>query len=276
MGILLETEGVAFAYGSKMVLDDVSIQVEEGDFLGIIGPNGSGKTTLLKVLNGVIEPWKGRVFFRHKLIHSFPRKELARSMGVVAQEYAFSYPFTVREIVLMGRYAHMSRLGFESPHDMEVALHSMRSTDTERLADRKFNELSGGERQRVIIARALAQEPQIILFDEPTAFLDIRHQIEFFDFIWELNQNTGVTIVAVSHDINLAAQYCEEMVLLSKGRVFRMGRPDEVVTEDSIFQVYGKRVLLDLNPLTGRPRITLLSQNEAFRKHKHKHLPAEE
>lgn len=266
MGILLETEGVAFAYGSKTVLDDVSIQVEEGDFLGIIGPNGSGKTTLLKVLNGVAEPSKGRVLFRRKPIRTFPGKELARSMGVVAQEYAFSYPFTVREIVLMGRYAHMSHLGFESSHDMEVALRSMCSTDTEHLADRKFHELSGGERQRVIIARALAQEPQIILFDEPTAFLDIRHQIEFFDFIWELNRNTGVTIVAVSHDINLAAQYCEKMILVSNGRVFKMGRPDEVVTEDSVFQVYGKRVLLDRNPLTGRPRITLLSQKEAFRK----------
>ena len=271
MGILLKTEGVAFAYGSKVVLEDISFQVGKGDFLGIIGPNGSGKTTLLKVLNGVIEPRKGRVLFRDKPIRSFPRKELARSIGVVAQEYAFSYPFTVREIVLMGRYAHMSRLGFETSHDMEVALHSMRSTDIEHLADRKFHELSGGERQRVIIARALAQEPQIILFDEPTAFLDIHHQIEFFDFIWELNQNTGVTIVAVSHDINLAAQYCKEMALLSKGRVYRMGRPDEVVTEDSVFDVYGKRVLLDRNPLTGAPRITLLSQKEAFRKQRHRH-----
>ena len=259
---VLRAEDLGIGYGEQDVLENISFQVYAGDFLSVIGPNGSGKTTLLRALSGAIRAGTGNVMYKGIPVRDYSRKQLAKSMAVVAQEYAFTYPMTVKEVVLMGRYPHLSRLSFEGPHDLEVARQAMRFTDTEHLGDRRFQELSGGERQRVIIARALAQEPEIVLFDEPTAFLDIGHQVDFFDLIWDLNRNRGLTIVAVSHDINLAAQYSGRMLLMQKGRVYRLGTVSEVVTEDAMRAVYGKQVLLDLNPVTGSPRITLLGRHQ--------------
>ncbi len=259
---VLRAEDLGVGYGEQDVLENISFQVYAGDFLSVIGPNGSGKTTLLRALSGAIRARTGNVMYKGIPVRDYSRKQLAKSMAFVAQEYAFTHPMTVKEVVLMGRYPHLSRLSFEGPHDLEVARQAMRFTDTEHLGDRRFQELSGGERQRVIIARALAQEPEIVLFDEPTAFLDIGHQVDFFDLIWDLNRNRGLTIVAVSHDINLAAQYSGRMLLMQKGRVYRLGTVSEVVTEDAMRAVYGKQVLLDLNPVTGSPRITLLGRNQ--------------
>ncbi len=262
----LNVDGVSFSYQDKAVLSEIRFQVDKGGFLGVIGPNGSGKTTLLRILSGVLKPVQGHVFFDGRPLHEYGRRALARRMAVVAQEFGQTFPMTAEQVVLMGRFPHMARLAFESARDLGVVRRAMVKTDTVALAHRYFHELSGGERQRVVIARALAQEPEVVLFDEPTAFLDIRHQIEFFDFVWELNRDMGLTIVAVSHDINLAAQYCRELLLLSEGRVFEKGPAERVVTEKNIEAVYRKRVILDQNPLYGSPRITLMSQLESFGK----------
>ncbi len=265
MDHLLTVEGVSCAYNARPVLSDVSFSVDRGDFVGLLGPNGSGKTTLLKVIDGVIPPERGRVLLEGEPVSRLRRDLLARRIAVVAQENRLTFPFTAMEVVLMGRFPHRGRSGFETGRDREICRSAMELTDTLPFAERSIDELSGGERQRVFIARALAQEPDLILFDEPTAFLDLRHQVRFFDLVSLLNESRGLTVVAVSHDINLASAYCKRLILLSGGRVYRQGNPRDVVTERAIEEVYGERVLVDTSPVGGAPRITLVGRKRSER-----------
>ncbi len=242
------------------VLKNVSLTIESGEVLGILGPNGSGKSTLLKVLMRILIPQQGRIELFGQSHVAFPQAEISRRVAFVPQETQQAFPFTISEMVLMGRYPHHNRtwgLGWEGSRDRAVAMQAMRDMDVAHLGVRLITNLSGGERQRAVIARALAQEPEILLLDEPTAFLDLHHQLEIARIIRRLNRERGLTVVLVSHDLNLASQYCDRLLLLREGEIVVMGSPEEVIAGESLERVYGCPVLVDRHPQSGRPRVTL-------------------
>jgi iron complex transport system ATP-binding protein len=252
----VQIRNLVFAYNQRLVLDHLSLFVEKGDMVGILGPNGSGKTTLLKLLSAVLAG-KGEVKVNGKAIQSYGRRELSRLFAVVPQESQINFPYTVAEIVLMGRASHHTALTFEGERDLEAARKSMELTDTLCLSNRYLHELSGGEKQRVIIARALAQEPEILLLDEPSAFLDLRHQVQILELIRQLNREHGLTIIAALHDLNLAALFFPRLVMLCGGKIYRDGTPNEVLTEETIEEVYGIRVRIQIHPSGERPQVFL-------------------
>jgi iron complex transport system ATP-binding protein len=260
MSKIYELNQVWFRYNQAWILRDISFQVKKGELLGIIGPNGSGKTTLLRILDKILIPQKGKVTVDGLDIKGIRRKEIAQMVAVVPQEPLFSFSFSVLEVVLMGRAPHLSSIGFEGKNDYIIARRAMELTDIWRFSTRTITELSGGERQRVLIARALTQEPEILLLDEPTNHLDINHQVEIMDLVKELNITKGLTVIVVSHDINLSAEYCDRIVMLSEGEVHQMGSAGEVITARNLQDVYGAKVMVDTNPVSSAPRITLLSR----------------
>jgi iron complex transport system ATP-binding protein len=255
---MIEVDSIHFRYHQGWVLQDVSFQVRKGEFIGVIGPNGSGKTTLLKTLYRLLTPQRGEILFDRLSLKKMSRVEIAQKIAVVAQETYPAFPFRVIEMVLMGRSPYLGHLMFESPKDLEIAKKAMEWTETLPISQRPIDELSGGERKRVYIARALAQEPEVILLDEPTTNLDIRHQVEFLDLVLSLNREKGLTILMASHDLNLASEYCDRLILLQHGKIFHMGPPEEVMTRENIEKVYGCQVWVDRNPVSGMPRVSLL------------------
>ena len=255
---VLSVEGVSFRYGERWVLHDLDFKVRQGEILGILGPNACGKTTLVRLLDGIVHPARGRISLEGKDIRTLKRREIARHVAVVPQETPMLYGFSVMEVVLMGRNPHLSPLGFEKKEDVGIALRSLERTSCSGLSERDVNELSGGERQRVFIARALAQEPKVLLLDEPTVHLDLRHQMEFLDLLVTLNREDGITVVWVSHELNLAALACQRLLLMKGGRIHALGSPADVLTAANILEVYGRRVVVDTNPQNGAPRITPL------------------
>ena len=269
MSSVIEAGGIKYRYSSDWVLNGLSLTVEQGEIAGIIGPNGSGKTTILKLLSKVLRQEAGSVRLMGQDVVSMKHKEIAKIMAVVPQGTSIAFPFTVREIVLMGRSPHLGLLQMERGSDLKIADNAMALTDTLEFADRSIDELSGGERQRVIVARALAQEPKIMLLDEPTSYLDINHQIEIFDLIKRLNSERDLTFVIVSHDLNMAAEYCDRLILLKNGRVYKDGSPREVITEADIREVYEANVVVSDNAVTGAPHITPVSElmSREYRKH---------
>ena len=251
---------VVVDYGSIPALQGVSLEVHAGDMAGIIGPNGSGKSTLLRTIARVLRPSRGCVLLDGADVLSWDTKQLARRLGVVAQESPITFEFTALEIVLMGRAPYLGRMQAESEADLAVARQVMEQTDCWQVAQRPITQLSGGEKQRVIIARALAQQPEILLLDEPTTALDINHQVEILDIIARLNRSEGVTTLLVMHDLNLASQYCDYLVVLKEGRVSAVGTPEEVITTETISAVYGAEVVVTRHPRSGRPQIALLPE----------------
>jgi len=243
--------GVEFAYDSVKALDGVSLTVDRGEFLGLLGPNGSGKTTFLRCLTGALKPKVGAVLLDGREVSSMKAVDIARKVAVVPQDAAVTFDFTVLDVVMMGRHPHLGRLRRESRRDLEVVRRSMELAGVLHLADRSINELSGGERQRVFIARALAQEPRVLLLDEPTTHLDLNHQLEIMDLLERLRVEQGLTVVAVLHDINLAARYCDRLVLMSHGKIRAVGAVEEVLREDVIGEVYGVEVEVRKHPATG-------------------------
>lgn len=252
----LDVRDLVFAYGrGPPVLAGLSMGVERGRLVCLLGPNGSGKTTLLRILVGLLAPAGGEVRLAGVPLGEYPRGALARRVAYVPQETLASVGFTALETVLLGRSPHTGALGFETPGDWYAAREALRMTDTERFAERSLEELSGGERQRVIIARALAQEPDVILLDEPTAFLDIRHQHAIYGLLARLVAEGGKTILSVSHDLNLAAAYADDLVLLSKGAVAIAGAPGEVMRPEVLSPVYETPVDIRTDEATGRPYV---------------------
>ena len=258
---ILQADKIGFSYNGTWVLRDVTFEIQAGDFVGLIGPNGSGKTTLLKLIDDILKPLEGTIRIHGTPVRQMKREALAKIVSVVPQESPMIFPFMVQEVVLMGRAPHLGKWRFEGEKDFAIMRRAMEMTDTLALAGRNMNRLSGGERQRVLIARALAQEPQLMLLDEPTAFLDIRHQVEFFNLIKTLNRNQSLTVMAVTHDINLASLYCDRIILLKEGRIRVSGRPAEVITEGHIQAVYDTPVTVDQHPVTGLPRVTPKREN---------------
>ena len=255
----LEACGLRFSYGRAPVLDDVSLGVAAGEMLGVIGPNGSGKSTLLRLLSGVLGPAAGEVQLHGRPLAQYSRRQLGRLIAVVPQDTLIEFPFSVTEVVLMGRSPHLGGFAFEGERDLEIAHAAMRRTGVLELAERSILEISGGERQRVILARALAQEAPIMLLDEPGAFLDIRHEVEIYDLLQDL-QRDGKSIVTVLHDLNLAALYCDRVALLRAGRLFRCGTPAEVITYGAMTEVFETEVYVDLNDITGAVNVLPLSR----------------
>lgn len=255
---ILEVSNLTCRYDDLVAVKNVSFGVSRGEFLGIIGPNGSGKSTILRSIARVLKPTSGRITLNGQDIFNLTTKELARQIAVVPEDTTVSFSFTVLDIVMMGRAPYMKRFELETDNDLEIARRAMKMTDTLSLENRFINELSSGEKQRVIIAQSLAQEPKIILLDEPTAHLDINHEIEIFDLLKRLQNEMGLTIIVVSHDINLASEYCQRLILLKNGEIFKQGKPPDVITEENIEFVYDTKTIVDRNPLTKAPHIVLL------------------
>lgn len=258
MAGLLKIDTLSGGYYAEDIVKEVSLEIQEGDFLGIIGPNGSGKTTFVRLLTRILLPRKGKVCFQGKNIREMHLKEFCRKIAFVSQEIPLFFPFAVMEFVLMGRIPHLNRLQFETKKDARIAEQALTLTDTLNLKDKKIDEVSAGERQRLVIARALVQEPILLFLDEPTSHLDIGHQIQIMDLLKRLNRKNNLTIVMILHDLNLASAYCNRIVLLDKGSVFKEGVPEDVLTYSNIEAVYKTVVLVNDNPVTKRPNIILV------------------
>jgi len=240
----------------KLILSNVSLSVAAGEFFVIIGPNGAGKTSLLKVLSGLQKAHQGSVAIKDKDISKYRRRNLSQIMAIVPQQIELGFPFTVAETVIMGRTPHLGILGMEGENDFHLAEEAMKFTDVVHLADRKLHQLSGGELQRVIIARAICQQPEIILLDEPTTALDPSHQLKIMDLMEKFRREHGTTIVMVSHDLNLASMYGDRLLLLKEGRVVKTGEPKKVLNKELLEQSYGCRIQVDVSPLGGVARVT--------------------
>lgn len=260
---LITIQDVSLQYGSRTVIKRVSAQVEQGEFFVIIGPNGAGKTSLLKALSGLIPLAAGSIQVRQRPLGDYSRKELARTLALVPQQISADFPFTVAETVLMGRYPHLGLLAVEGQRDLRLAEQAMEFTEVAHLAGRRLGQLSGGERQRVIIARAICQQSKVLLLDEPTASLDPAHQLRIMDLMERLRQQEQITIVMVSHDLNLASTYADRLLLLKDGAVEKVGTPQQVLTREQLSKSYGCTLLVDVNPLLGTPRVSLVSEKIA-------------
>ncbi|WP_318626860.1 ABC transporter ATP-binding protein [Paenibacillus polymyxa] len=254
----LEVVGLTRAYGESHALKNISWSVDEGTWWGIIGPNGSGKSTLLHLLSGVDQPTSGNVHIYGKKVGSYSRKELSRLIAVLQQEGLPPVGYTVREVVEMGRFPHQDWLGREKGVDVEaIAARVLERLGLTTLADRALDRLSGGQRQRVALAKVMVQEPRILLLDEPTTYLDLRYQLEFMELLADWRQETGVTIIAVLHDLNLTAQFCEDLLVLKDGMVEGLGASSKLLTEDRIRRVYGVEPVMLPHPDSGVPQLLL-------------------
>jgi iron complex transport system ATP-binding protein len=259
---VLQAHRLSFAYspGSPAVRD-VSILVEAGSVTGLLGPNGCGKTSLLKLLAGIVSPDAGHVTLNGQPLHGLPRKAVARQIAVVPQETHPAFDYTALEMVLMGRHPHLGAFQLEGPDDIAVAHEALTATGTGHLANRAYMTLSGGEKQRVVIASALAQQPQLLLLDEPTASLDLGFQLEIQALLTKLNRDRGVTIVLATHDLNLAASVCDRLVLMRAGEVIAQGRTDIVLTPAHIYELYG--VHADVTPHPSAGHLTVVPLRRA-------------
>jgi iron complex transport system ATP-binding protein len=265
--IELEMRHVTLGYGHHPVMEDVTLKASPGEVVGLIWPNGSGKSTIIKALSRLIHPKSGEILVGGKDIREIPRRELACLVGVVPQLPLLPSTFTAFEIVLMGRNPHLGLFQAETKHDWEIARQAMRKTGTEKLANRYVNELSGGEIQSLLIARVLVQETKAILLDEPTANLDIGRQGEVLGLIRKLCRENSLSVLAAIHDLNLAAQYCDRLILIHHQLIHSQGKPTEVITDKNIKQVYGAENCVYTHPLNGLPTVLLTANGNRAREH---------
>ena len=255
---LLRIANLSAGYFGEDIIKGISLEINAGDFIGIIGPNGSGKTTLLRLCSKVLHPRKGKIYFDNNDIFAMDLKGFCRKVAFVSQDISTGFSFSVMELALMGRIPHLKRLQFETKKDIEICERALALTDSSGLKEKIVNELSAGERQRAIISRALAQEPVLLLLDEPTAHLDIGHQIQVMDLLKKLNHRNNLTIIMILHDLNLASAYCNRICLLDNGNIFKEGQAEDVLTYENIEAVYKTVVLVNTNPVTGRPNVVLV------------------
>ncbi|OPX94550.1 MAG: putative siderophore transport system ATP-binding protein YusV [Syntrophorhabdus sp. PtaU1.Bin002] len=257
---MIEIRHFTGGYGSKVILNDIDLDVNRGEFVGIIGPNGSGKTTLVRAIVRLLRTFGGTIRFEGKDIRQMGFKELAKRVAVVSQNPPVM-AMTVKEYVLLGRVPHYGKLQlFETEADIRIAERSMMLTDTLAFKNRYISETSGGEIQLALIARALTQEPALLILDEPTAHLDITHQVSVLDLIRRLNRELGLTVLIVLHDLNLASEYCDRIVLMDGGRIRKTGRPEEVLNYKDIEEVYRTVVVVEKNPLSLKPFVLIVPE----------------
>jgi len=269
--IMLKTDNIKFSYNKTNIIKGIDLNIKKGSFVGIIGPNASGKSTLLKNISKTLTVDQGKVYLDKKVLNDYNSMELAKKMAVVPQNTEVNFNFNVYDIIMMGRHPYQKRWSGLKQEDKKIVKNIMELTDTLKLKNKLINELSGGERQRVIIARALAQDPDVLLLDEPTSNLDINYQGEIYGLLKHLNQKFNLTIITVSHDLNLTAQYCEELLLLKNGKIFAAGNAENVLTEKNIKKVYKAEVLIKINPISGKPFVTLIPEkNDKYKNQKNK------
>jgi iron complex transport system ATP-binding protein len=259
--IELEMQNVTLGYSHHTVMEGITFKALPGQLVGLIGPNGSGKSTIIKALSGLIRPTSGKILVGNREIGNIPRRELACKVGVVPQLPLLPSTFTAFEIVLMGRNPHLGLFQSESRHDWELARQAMEKTGTAPLANRHVNELSGGEIQCILIARVLVQETMAILLDEPTANLDIGRQTEILDLIKQLCRDDNLTVLAALHDLNLAAQYCDRLLLINEKGIHAQGTPTQVITNANMKQIYGAENCVFTHPVNGLPTVLLSAGN---------------
>ncbi len=259
---VLTLDDVSFSYDGRIpVIRSVSCSIRRGEFLTLVGPNGSGKSTLLRLLDRILLPSRGTITLEGKNINEHTRTGLAKKITLVPQEGGQVFPFSVADMVLMGRSPHVRNPFFENDHDREIAQEMMRQVDIAHLAHHPVTALSGGERQRVFLARALAQQPGILLLDEPNAHLDLAHQLEVFTILRNLTRTSGLTVVSISHDLNLAAAFSDRIGMLLCGSLTVLDTPEKALTEHHINEVFGTRVIIDRHPSEPVPRVTLRSSH---------------
>jgi len=264
----LSVKEISLSYNHVPVVSDLSFQLKPGELVGLIGPNGCGKTSVIKALSRILALKSGEITLDGRHLRHISHNDLAKVIGVVPQSPNLPETFSVTEVVLLGRSPHLGWMRNESQRDLQIACEAMQATGIAEFAERKISELSGGEKQRVTIARVLAQQPQAILLDEPTANLDICHQLEVLDLMKSLCRQKQMAVLIALHDLNLAAQYCDRLILIKKGRIFAQGLPHEVITSANIQAVYGSGstvyphpenqlpvVLLTGNGHTGKPEL---------------------
>ncbi len=256
---MLEIRDLTVAYGRLVALRQVGLSLRAGELVGVVGPNGSGKSTLIRAITRLVRPLGGDIRLDGKEVGRLSQRELARRVAVVPQSPYLPDAFTVLEVALMGRTPHLGLLQSEGRADLAAVRRALEQTDTWQLAGRRIGELSGGERQRVVVARALAQETPLLLLDEPTAHLDMGHQAAVLDLVRQLCRGEGKAGLAAIHDLSLAGQYCDRLVMLNEGRIVGEGEPQEVLSPQLLASVYGTRVSVFSHPLTGRPVVTPMS-----------------
>ena len=256
MNPAVRARDLSYAYQATHVLNGLSFTVRQGEFFIIIGPNGSGKTTLARIIAGLIKPKQGEVDIFGRSMTAYGRKERARRIAFVPQLIPMDFPFAVKDVVLFGRTPHLGIFGLATDADAALARRAMAFTEVDHLANRQLDQLSGGERQRVFIARAICQDPDLMVLDEPTASLDLAHQLRIMDLMEKMKAEKKITVVMVSHDLNLAAMYADTLLLIHQGRIARCGSPADVLTYETLETVYGCTLLVDENPLDRFPRVT--------------------
>lgn len=259
----IKIQNLGWKFGDRQILTDINLTIKKGYFYSIIGPNGSGKTTLLRNIAKSLEPKPDSVFIDNIDVTKLNSRNIAKRLSVVPQNTNIEFEFTVTDIVLMGRSPYIGRFESESSQDIKIAERAMRSTNTWHLRDKRITEISGGERQRVIVARALAQDTGIMLLDEPVSQLDIHHQIELMETIQTLIKDRDITAVSVMHDLNLAAQYSDYIILMSEGEIVCQGTPHDVITEENIKRVYKLDSYIMNNPVTGKPYIMHVRKSDS-------------
>lgn len=259
-GPLVEIEGLSFGYTGQALLYGVQARIERGEMVGLLGPNGSGKTTLLRLLSGVLRAQQGRIVLDGRELAAWGRRGVAQRVAVVPQELQVPFAFTVEQMVALGRTPYIKLFGTRTSQDLEIARAAMKIAEVDMLAGRVFNELSGGERQRVMVAMALAQQPRLLLLDEPTSHLDIKYQIEVLELVQRLNRETGVTVIAALHDLNLAARYFPRLLLFQRG-IVADGGPAEVLEPHLLHRVYG--VSVQVGVMHGAEHLSVLPPGES-------------
>lgn len=262
---MLKMSDLSCGYGTKIIINRINLHIKKGEFVCIIGPNGSGKTTLLKAITRIIKPAKGNIFLEGRDLNNIDKREIAKKMAVVSQNLPI-VSMTVKEFVLLGRTPHYKTLQLlENKSDIEVVEHAISMTGIERLQNSLMSEISGGEVQLSLIARALAQEPWILLLDEPTAHLDITHQVNILDLIKRLNKDYQLTVIIILHDLNLASEYCDRLILMNNGQITKTGIPEEVLNSIDLEEVYKTLVVVEKNPLSNKPFVLIVP--EEVKKH---------
>jgi len=255
---MLDVQNITINYGVCAVVQDVSFSLETGKTIAFLGANGAGKTTLLKSLNGGLPIEKGEILLDGKKLKSYSRREIARKIAVIAQENETKFPVSVLEFVLSGRFAHGAAFGWETENDLQIAKNALNLCDLTGFDHRLMNQLSGGERQRAVLARALAAETKILLLDEPTANLDLAHQAMMFRLINERCKSGRSAAIVITHDLNLASEFADEIILLKNGKIWAKGKPEAVLTEENLSEVFDVKVLLDENPVSKKRRVTTI------------------
>ena len=256
--VSLQAQRVFFSYLNGLVLHNINLSVKAGEMVGLLGPNGSGKTTLIKLASGVLKPKQGEIMLDGSSLGQLSRKSIARSVAVVPQHFNIPFAFTTAEVVMLGRTPFLKAFVEGSEVDRQFVANALELVSISELKERRFDELSGGERQKVVLAMALAQQPKLLLLDEPTLHLDITHQVEILELVRRLNVERGLTVMAAIHDLNLAALYFDRLILLKEGRVSADGAPAQVLTVDRIRENFSATVRVEHHPLSGVPHIIIM------------------